>query len=392
MKRHLPLLRGGARLAADGFFGVLDAAQTVHQAVLDTAAPLNPLAPLLDRSTRLVYAGVRGVGCAAALAADHALALATRLAGMPLPEFTDAPGQLAWVSALNGALGDHLERSANPLALDLRFCLDGRPLALSPDVLHSALPRSERLALFVHGLGMNDRQWRRPTGADFPAQMRADLDCGVLALRYNTGRAIACNGAELSWRLQQLLDAHPAPPRDLVLIGHSMGGLVCRSALAQAQAQGLDWPRRVAALVCLGSPHGGAPLERYGEALARQLRRSRYTRAFARLADARSTGVKDLRDGRCLPDGITAAAEPGVPCFLVAAALGQDAADPRTRLLGDGVVPLDSALGRHADAARSLRVPASRRRVFFGTGHMDLLSHAGVYAQVRDWLATSPTP
>lgn len=392
MKRHLPLLRGGVRLAADGFFGVLDAAQAVHQAVLDTAAPLNPLAPLLDRSTRWVYAGVRGVGRAAALAADHALALATRLAGMPLPEFTDAPGQLAWVSALNGALGDHLERSANPLALDMRFCLDGQPLPLHAEALRTALPPTERLVLFVHGLGMNDRQWRRPSGADFPVQLRAELGCSTLALRYNTGRAIACNGAELSWRLQQLLDAHPAPPRDLVLIGHSMGGLVCRSALAQAQAQGLDWPRCVSALICLGSPHGGAPLERYGEALARQLRRSRYTRAFARLADARSAGVKDLRHGRYLPDDHPAAAETGVPCFLIAAALGHAADDARTRLLGDGVVPLDSALGRHADAARSLRVPAARRRVFFGTGHMDLLSHAGVYAQVRDWLATSRTP
>lgn len=391
MKRHLPLLRGGARLAADGFFGVLDAAEAVHQAVLDTTAPLNPLAPLLDRTTRFVYARVRDVGRATALAADRALATATHLAGAPLPEFTDAPAQLAWVSALNGALGDHLERSANPLALDLRFCLDGRPLALRPDALQAALPQPARLVLFVHGLGMNDRQWRRPGGADFPVQLRADLGCDTLALRYNTGRSIACNGAELSWRLQQLLDAHPAPPRDLVLLGHSMGGLVCRSALAQAQAQGLDWPRRVSALICLGSPHGGAPLERYGEALARQLRRSRYTRAFARLADARSAGVKDLRDGRCLPPGLAAPSDPGVPCFLVAAALGPAADDARTRLLGDGVVPLDSALGRHADAARSLRVAASRRRVFYGTGHLDLLAHAGVYAQVRDWLAQTGT-
>lgn len=360
MKRHLPLLRGGARLAADGFFGVLDAAEAVHQAVLDTTAPLNPLAPLLDRTTRFVYARVRDVGRATALAADRALATATHLAGAPLPEFTDAPAQLAWVSALNGALGDHLERSANPLALDLRFCLDGRPLALRPDALQAALPQPARLVLFVHGLGMNDRQWRRPGGADFPVQLRADLGCDTLALRYNTGRSIACNGAELSWRLQQLLDAHPAPPRDLVLLGHSMGGLVCRSALAQAQAQGLDWPRRVSALICLGSPHGGAPLERYGEALARQLRRSRYTRAFARLADARSAGVKDLRDGRCLPPGLAAPSDPGVPCFLVAAALGPAADDARTRLLGDGVVPLDSALGRHVRPTHDLRFPAAR--------------------------------
>ncbi len=214
MKRHLPLLRGGARLAADGFFGVLDAAEAVHQAVLDTTAPLNPLAPLLDRTTRFVYARVRDVGRATALAADRALATATHLAGAPLPEFTDAPAQLAWVSALNGALGDHLERSANPLALDLRFCLDGRPLALRPDALQAALPQPARLVLFVHGLGMNDRQWRRPGGADFPVQLRADLGCDTLALRYNTGRSIACNGAELSWRLQQLLDAHEHGRKD----------------------------------------------------------------------------------------------------------------------------------------------------------------------------------
>ncbi|HSM99694.1 MAG TPA: hypothetical protein VLS52_01660, partial [Rudaea sp.] len=56
------------------------------------------------------------------------------------------------------------------------------------------------------------------------------------------------------------------------------------------------------------------------------------------------------------------------------------------RLLGDGLVPLDSALGLHADARRSLGLPKSRCWVGYGMNHLDLLDRKPVYEKIRRWL------
>ncbi len=55
--------------------------------------------------------------------------------------------------------------------------------------------------------------------------------------------------------------------------------------------------------------------------------------------------------------------------------------------LGDGLVPVASALGRHKDRARALEFPADRQWVACETGHLDLLSRSNVYEQVARWLA-----
>jgi hypothetical protein len=67
-----------------------------------------------------------------------------------------------------------------------------------------------------------------------------------------------------------------------------MGGLVARSALHQAAAAGQDWPGRVQRLVCLGTPHHGAPLERAGHGVDLLLAASPYTAAFGRLRPSRA--------------------------------------------------------------------------------------------------------
>ena len=59
------------------------------------------------------------------------------------------------------------------------------------------------------------------------------------------------------------------------------------------------------------------------------------------------------------------------------------------RLVGDGVVPLDSALGQHPDRTQTLAIPKSRQWVGYGIGHLDLLSHPEVYAQLRNWVGPS---
>jgi hypothetical protein len=55
-------------------------------------------------------------------------------------------------------------------------------------------------------------------------------------------------------------------------------------------------------------------------------------------------------------------------------------------------VPVDSALGHHADPERQLAFPPERQWVGTGMGHLDLLSHPEVYAQLRAWLAPPDSP
>jgi hypothetical protein len=57
--------------------------------------------------------------------------------------------------------------------------------------------------------------------------------------------------------------------------------------------------------------------------------------------------------------------------------------------VGDGLVPLDSALGRHKDAARTLDFATSQQWIGYETGHLELLCRPEVYAQLRTWLKKS---
>jgi pimeloyl-ACP methyl ester carboxylesterase len=243
---------------------------------------------------------------------------------------------------------------------------------------------------------MNDLQWSR-AGHDHGAALARDLGFTPVYLHYNSGRHVSANGRGLAGELERLLGAWPQRVERLVLLGHSMGGLVARSAVHHAAAAGLRWPRRLDALVCLGTPHHGAPLERAGHWIDVVLDATPYAAPLARLGQVRSAGITDLRHGILLDDergareglGCGKDARPEVPlpagarCVAVAATLGEEGT-LKGRVLGDGLVPVASALGRHRNPARALAFDDTF--VAKHIGHLGLLSDAGVYAQLRRWL------
>lgn len=399
MKARIQLLQGMAQLAGDGALGTIGAVEGMHLAIVDSVAKGLPFGGLVRRGTAFTYARVRDVALFARRATDGTLALAGRCTR------DDArPGRgdttVAWLGALNGAVGDHLEASANPLAITMALCRDGRVLEPGSHELRSALEASGgTLVLFAHGLGMSDLRWREPGDAGFGARLEQDGIGLALQIRYNSGRRISANGRDLSRLLQQVHEAHPGALRRLVLVGHSMGGLVCRSACEHARRHRSNWPRLLDEVICLGTPHFGAPLERVGDSLSALLAATPWTRSLAKVAEVRSAGVKDLRHGwssdldRDGDDSVSpGTVVDGLPFGgrvnwrLVAASLSTHAHGPRARLIGDGLVPVPSALGQHTLRGRSLRVPAGHRRVFTRLGHMDLLTHPDVYAQIRDWV------
>jgi hypothetical protein len=162
----------------------------------------------------------------------------------------------------------------------------------------------------------------------------------------------------------------------------------------------MSWPGRLRKMVLLGTPHHGAPAERLGNWVNVVLGAAPFTGPLARLPRIRSAGVTDLRHGNLLdedwrgrdrfgagPDRRRPVPLPrGVKVLAVAASTSKG---PGARLRSDGLVPVDSALGLHADPARTLDLLPEGRFVAYGAGHLDLLDRAEVYERVREWLGES---
>jgi len=368
-------LRGASRLAVDLTLFVTTLVETVHRTIARRPAPFGRVSNKPTGGvTGLVYGTVRGVTRLVGGGVDAALAPLTPL----LDRTTPWNGREPLVAALNGVLGDYLDATANPLAIPMRLRVDGVPLDLSTRA-PVATPRT-RVIVMVHGLCMSDLQWNRD-GHDHGRALAGDLPASVLYLHYNTGRSIAANGDELSALLENLIAQWPVPLTELVLVGHSMGGLVIRSACAAAARAARAWPRRLHALVFLGTPHRGAPLERAGHGVDLLLAASPYTAPFSALGQLRSAGIRDLRHG-----WVGDPALPGTACFAVAGSASRAAPANGGVARGDGLVPIASALGHHVDPGLALALPRAHEYVAYGTGHLDLLSSAAVYAQLRRWL------
>jgi pimeloyl-ACP methyl ester carboxylesterase len=230
-------------------------------------------------------------------------------------------------------------------------------------------------------------------------RLAREIGCTPVYVRYNSGRRISQNGRSLSELMEELVAVWPGGVEQIALVGHSMGGLVARSACHRAAEDGADWVRLVRRSVSLGSPHMGAPLEQAVHVLSAGLAGLPETRPFSNLLRRRSGGIRDLRQGSlvdedwcdCDPDALRAAACAEVPllegathCF-VSATITRSDRHPLGRLLGDTLVLTPSASGR----SRTRRIPFEEEYGMHvgGATHFALLNHPAVYERLRDWLA-----
>ena len=303
---------------------------------------------LHDALSRGTYEAVRGGVWLTATAAGTAAR--SRAGEVPLSE---TPRGAMAIAALNGLYGDRLEAEESVLAIPMQVRSCGEP--------------QSRIAVFLHGLGETEHAWGRPS---YGERLEAELGFTPVFIRFNTGRHISENGASLAALLAALVADWPVAIDRLVLIGHSMGGLVARSACHHGGA----WTQHVKHTVSLGTPHAGAPLEQAVHAMSAALAVAPETRPFARFLRRRSAGIQDLRRGLEHP-----LLEDATHCF-VAATITESPTHLVGRLMGDTLVLTPSASGRRAGFKQEHGITLG------GTNHLALLNHPEVYSQLREWL------
>lgn len=390
--------RGLLRLGCDATVGITDLVEQMHLTILQRALPIGrPRRGRTGGITGAVYGSIRGITRLTSAGLDASVRLVER---RQPPAATSVKREAA-LAAINGVWGDHLAASGNPLAIRMALRAGGRDVELTAAGLAAAIARPHRrIALLIHGLCMNDRAWQR-NGHDYGALLAQELGYATLALNYNSGLHVSENGEQLAVLLEQLVACWPGPVDELVLIGHSMGGLVARAACQAAGERSLAWLQRLRRLVFLGTPHHGAALERGGQLVDAMLELSPYAAPFAWLGRARSAGITDLRFGNVRradwqgrhahdqrhDDRVPTPLPAGVPAYCVAATTAEAPRGLRHALLGDGLVSVASAWGEHRDRRLALAVPASHRILVAQANHLDLLSHAQVALALKRWLA-----
>jgi len=392
-------IRGIARLAAQATEGVTGIVEGVHQSVWSTMGVPGGVEKGRTRGiTGLVYRSVRGVTKVVSGGVDSVLAGLEPVLDSKEPE---TPHRDAVFAALNGVMGDHLVASDNPFAIPMTLRYRGE--ALNPQSPLQIPGATGKVLLLIHGLCMTDHQWRTKSEdqvIDHGEALSSALGYTPTHLRYNTGLHVSTNGRELATLLEDLIAAWPTPIEELAVVAHSMGGLVIRSAVHLAGENHLRWLDHLKKIVFLGTPHHGAPLEKAGNWVDTILAATPYTAPFAKLGQVRSAGITDLRFGHVIdedwqgrdrfdrkPDDRRVLPLPdGVACFTVAATTAEKRSAMADRLIGDGLVPLNSALGLHDDPQRCLAFGKESQRIEHQTNHLGLLSSPEVTRQMMEWL------
>jgi len=386
---------GLAQLATMGVVEVTDIVEAIHREVI-----LRPLGRFNEGNvnnwqrgiTGRIYGTIRHI----MLMVGNNLASVLRIYKRAIDQKSSRPlpdSLKKLVNIINGVMGDHLVNNDNALAVPM--VLYDRDGNLQRETL------SGRVAILCHGLCMSHLSWQAQEENSLgDAISLSQPDTTVLYLDYNTGRRISRSGRKFSQLLQELVDNNPNISQ-IDLVGHSMGGLVSRSALFYGEQERLDWIKRVGNLITLGSPHHGAVLERIGNYVQDIIAKLPFAGSLAKLGDMRSAGIIDLRHGsirdadwnslegrNVLPQDFRHPARlpSGIKTYFVASALIETHYESKvTDLLGDSLVSVASALGED-DAEHALFVPDGHKAIFYGVNHMNLIHSRRVREQVVEWL------
>lgn len=298
-------------------------------------------------------------------------------------------------SILNGLVGDTLHAQGSHLAIEMSLL---------------GKPSGGKLCILVHGLFDSETTWRfsQESKKDYGTLLKKDLGFSPLYLRYNSGLHISTNGQELARLLGKAYKNHSETIQEIIFIGHSMGGLVIRSACHYGRRKKAPWVSKVKKIFLLGTPHLGTDLEKIGHLASVILKTipNPFTRGVAVLGNLRSAGIKDLRFGYLLDEdwqGQKVEAlwhdnrHPvplleGVDYYVIAATLAKESKNMFSEYFGDGWVPLRSATGRSFRKSKTLPFSPDHFKTFKGLSHLALARNRRVYYQIRKWCRFGPHP
>lgn len=391
------------RVLGDGLGHVVDTVSQVHEAM---GQRVESWLPARMRPRAAAHRARTGRWFDAVAGANRRIPeKAGRLAAVGLPRSGVADSRVGHrlLPVVNGLWGDRLASRGESLAFAMSVRSAGVAIPLTAADLRTAFPQATgHLVVFLHGLFETERDWswQEPgeVATSYAEQLQECLPVTSIQIRYNTGLRISENGRHLAELLDALVPAWPVPVVSISLVGHSMGGLVARSACHAGQREGADWASHIRSVVTLGSPHLGSPVEKAVHLADWALRKVPELEPLGRLVAARSVGIKDLRFGAVVeedwhghdPDEFLRDRCTEIPFlegtdyYWVAASLTRDPDHPLGQLIGDGLVRLASASGN----GRSRSVPLDLERGLHVTGasHFALMRHEAVFAQLRRWL------
>jgi pimeloyl-ACP methyl ester carboxylesterase len=389
--------QGINRLLMDATISITDIVEDMHHRIVHPPyLPSTPIQNLITQIAGFTYKNIRWSTKVIGGGLDKILGRIDPLIG----ELKITDNSEAIRAALNGVVGDYLEEKKNPLKITMQFRHLSKIITLNKKSLQSTFPETNgKILLMVHGSCMNDIQWTRKDH-NHGLMIAKELDKTPIYLHYNSGLHISTNGQNLNELLEKLTSHWPVSIEELVIVAHSMGGLVTRSAIHYGLQQQKKWTKHLKKIVFLGTPHHGAPLEKTGSYLDATLEAIPYTKPLARLAKIRSAGVTDLRYGNIIDEDwqdndrfeIKSDQRQPIPlpslvaCYAIAASIGKATASISGKILGDTLVEVESALGKHKDPDKDLHFKEKNTWIAYKNSHLDLLNNPFVYEKIKEWL------
>lgn len=390
-------LQGLNHLVVDATIGVTNLVEAMHKQVVHPPfLPTTTIQKLITKIASITYKNLRWSTLFVGKSLDKTLGLLNPVIG----NLKTSDKKEIILSILNGVIGDYLEEKNNPLKIDMQFRHQSKKIQIDAKSLKAIYPNCNgKILLMVHGSCMNDILWTRKNH-NYGETLSKELNKTLVYLNYNSGKHISTNGKKLNELLENLIENWSVPVEEIVVIAHSMGGLVTRSALHYGEQEQKSWTRFIKKTVFLGTPHHGSHIEKTGNYLDVILKSIPYTKPFAKLAEIRSAGVTDLRYGNLVDEDWqnndrfelkkdqrkNIKLPKNIDFYSIAAVTGKETNYIKNRILGDTLVDVKSALGKHKNSDKNLNFKKENTFIAYENNHSDLLSNPLILDKLKAWL------